>query len=172
MNALQLELFNDYVDMDIKSIPYYENPSNDNERLLTYQYRYLVLHDNTAYASMWTEGVEIAKKFIRKERGQKGFRLDHDEVMDKAIDAVEYVLRRFKRNSDYYIKDSFTSELYFGVIHALYHQTQSQMILDRAIKYMNDNHCGNLDEALEAVKQMRQKKKLMRETGQGVLFET
>lgn len=51
----------------VAPIPHFENPSNDNERLLEYQYQYKVNGKREALAALYILGCEVCEKFISVE---------------------------------------------------------------------------------------------------------
>ena len=109
---------------------------SDNEKLMRLQDDYLN-GNQKAWGDLWALSFEITKKMIYKERAAKGFYLDDSDFEDKAIHAVEYVLRRYKnpKRKNYRITKSFTSALYYGVAHALYYRTKS----DRIVHFVDDD---------------------------------
>ena len=131
----------DYID----ELPFYAEPKNDSEILINLQYAYLAKNDRKAHRDLWLKSIEIAKKLIRNERKQKGFYLDDADFEDKAIEAVEYVLRRYSERKDNYcwsVRKNYVSALYNGVRHALYYQSKSEQLYTRLKKLegrKNDN---------------------------------
>ena len=129
----------------IDELPFYAEPKNDSEILINLQYAYLAKNDRKAHRDLWLKSIEIAKKLIRNERKQKGFYLDDADFEDKAIEAVEYVLRRYSERKDNYcwsVRKNFVSALYNGVRHALYYQSKSEQLYTRLKKLegrKNDN---------------------------------
>lgn len=102
--------------------------NNDNEKLLKLQEKFL-RGDSSAWSELWLLSLDVCKRIIIKEKEKKGFFLNEDDLADKSINAVEYVLRRYKKNykdgRKYQIKKNFISALYFGVIHSLYYYKES-----------------------------------------------
>ena len=129
----------------IEELPFYAEPKNDSEILINLQYAYLAKNDRKAHRDLWLKSIEIAKKLIRNERKQKGFYLDDADFEDKAIEAVEYVLRRYSERKDNYcwsVRKNYVSALYNGVRHALYYQSKSEQLYTRLKKLegrKNDN---------------------------------
>lgn len=129
----------------IDELPFYAEPKNDSEILINLQYAYLAKNDRKAHRDLWLKSIEIAKKLIRNERKQKGFYLDDADFEDKAIEAVEYVLRRYSERKDNYcwsVRKNYVSALYNGVRHALYYQSKSEQLYTRLKKQegrKNDN---------------------------------
>lgn len=129
----------------IEELPFYAEPKNDSEILINLQSAYLAKNDRKAHRDLWLKSIEIAKKLIRNERKQKGFYLDDADFEDKAIEAVEYVLRRYSERKDNYcwsVRKNYVSALYNGVRHALYYQSKSEQLYTRLKKLegrKNDN---------------------------------
>ena len=90
----------------------YISMETDNEKLLCLQDEYL-RGDKKPWGNLWVLSLEVLKKMISKERAAKGFHLDVSDFGDKAILAVEYVLRRYKKpnKKGYRITKSFASAL-------------------------------------------------------------
>ena len=133
----QLELW-DCAVVTVADIPDFVCQKNDNQRLIHYQHDYLMDRTNKkAWNDLWMLSLEVAAKFIRKEQKLKGLTFDNATFEDYKICAVEYVLRRYDKWDDYFIKESFTSELYYGVKHALYYRSQSEIVFSGAMELMN-----------------------------------
>lgn len=115
---------------DLSSLPHYDRPENDNQRLLNLQRRYLLSGDQRAWAEMWTRCLDIAGKLITIEKKEKGLHYTRDELYDKKMDAVSYVLRRYSKKRDdghiWHVKKSFMNALRGGVLHALYYEAQDK----------------------------------------------
>jgi len=125
--------YQDFID----ELPFFAEPKNDSQILINLQYAYLAKNDKKALGELWLKSIEIAKKLIRNERKQKGFYLDNADFDDKAIEAVEYVLRRYAKRKDNYcwsVRNNFVSALYNGVRHALYYQSKSEQLYSRIKK--------------------------------------
>lgn len=144
---------------DLSVLPHFYAPKDDNELLLNYQYEMIMHHSKAAEEKLWVKSISLAGAFIRKEMGNKGFFLSREEIEDKKLDAVEYVLRRFKGKKQYYIKESFTSAIYFGVEHALYYRNKGESLIDEIIEKMNRNKSLTFEDCLENIKEKRHAKK-------------
>ncbi|WP_294429888.1 hypothetical protein [uncultured Treponema sp.] len=121
----------------IDELPFYAEPKNDSEILINLQYAYLARKDRKAQAALWQKSIVIAKKFIQKERKEKGFFLDDSDLEDKAIEAVEYIMRRYARREDNFcwsVRKNYVSAIYNGVRHALYYQSKSEQLYTRLKK--------------------------------------
>lgn len=129
----------------------YKNPKNDNEKLCNLQAEYLRTQSKKAESELWINCLQIARKLINKEQKEKHFQMDSDTKEDKALEAVEYVIRRYfkhylkQRNigrmiTQYWsIQTSFLNALYGGVKHALYYDGgQKQTIKIEYVGTMTD----------------------------------
>lgn len=92
--------------------------------------------DSAAWSELWVLSLEVCKRIITHERQRKGFFLNDDEFEDKAVNAVEYVLRRYRKTykdgKTYRVKKNFVSALYMGVVHSLYYRKTQ----DRAFEHV------------------------------------
>lgn len=115
---------------DLASLPFFTSPKNDNEILLNLQRRYLLFNDRRAWGEMWTRCLSIAGKLITIERKAKGLHFSAEELYDRRMDAVTYVLRRYSKKMKgghvYHIRKSFLNALRGGVLHALYYEAQDK----------------------------------------------
>ena len=121
----------------VEELPFFAEPKTDSEILINLQYAYLVRKDRKAQAALWLKAIEIAKKFIRKERKANGFYLDDDDFYEKAVEAVEYIMRRYAKRKDNYcwsVRKNYVSAIYNGVRHALYYQSKSEQLYTRLKK--------------------------------------
>ena len=108
------------------NLPYYDKPQNDSERLLNYQYE-LLKNNNDA---VWDEMLELAFKvclnlvwaYMKKNKT----RLDPVEQREKADIAMNYVLRRYKKNVGWYVTKNYIRALKDGVKHAMDYTTTIQ----------------------------------------------
>lgn len=115
---------------NLDDLPYFENPKNDNERLLNLQYEYRK-GEEKALTQIYTISINVCKKFIAaKAKGNRHIRqLSSEQKEEKAIDATNYVIMRFIKKKNWYIKTSFTAYLYLRVLHELYHQRKVDKIV-------------------------------------------
>lgn len=114
----------------IDSLPFFPEPRNDNEILLNLQRRLLADNDKSAWGELWERCMAIAGKLITIERKAKGLHFSDDELEDLKIDAVMYVLRRYRKTYSggavWHVKKSFMNALRGGVLHALYYEAQDK----------------------------------------------
>lgn len=129
----------------IDELPFYAEPKNDSETLINLQYTYLAKKDKNAQAALWQKSIVIAKKFIQKERKEKGFFLDDSDFEEKAVEAVEYIMRRYARRKDNYcwsVRKNYVSAIYNGVRHALYYQSKTEQLYTRLKKLEGKKNDG------------------------------
>lgn len=115
----------------LRELPFFAEPKNDSEILINLQYLYLTKQDRIAQRDLWLKSLTIAKRLIKKEQKEKGFFLDESDFDEKAIEAVEYILRRYKKHKDnahWVVRENFVSAIYNGVRHALYYQSKSEQL--------------------------------------------
>lgn len=111
-------------------LPYFENPKNDNERLLNFQHDYIKNKDQKAWGELLTLSFIVAARIVRKEVYENKLPYDEVDQDEKTSIAVEYVLRRYKKNIGWYVSKSYISALKKGVIHAIYYQTKKDAETD------------------------------------------
>ena len=102
-------------------LPYYDTPTNDNQRLLNLQLKYKV--NGGAYlGEMYKLLYEIAYKNINKlsEQSQKIKNMDAAERMEKAHNAAAYIVEQYLKRPDFVIKNSMTGYLFKRVQFELY----------------------------------------------------
>lgn len=102
----------------------FPDPKNDNEKLLNYQYEWLVHKDAKAWEGLWILSRQIARRMILTLAKKKGFVMDPLTLEDKADDAIIYILRRYQRG--WYVRKAYHKAIKEGVIHAIWHRTKAQ----------------------------------------------
>ena len=102
-------------------LPYYDTPTNDNQRLLNLQLKYK-LNGGAYLSDMYKLLFEIAYKNINKlsEQSQKKKNMDAAERMEKAHNAATYIVEQYLKRPDFAIKNSMTGYLYKRVQFELY----------------------------------------------------
>lgn len=102
-------------------LPYYDTPTNDNQRLLNLQLKYKV-NGGKYLGEMYKLLYVIAYKNINKlsEQSQKIKNMDAAERMEKAHNAATYVVEQYLKRPDFAIKNSMTGYLYKRVQFELY----------------------------------------------------
>lgn len=118
--------------VDLSGVPHIEEPKNDNEWLLEYQYRYKVLGDDKALGCFYNLGYEICKKMINQEtHAKKQFKRMSVVIREeKASDAVMYVITSLLKKPSWYIHDSVTAYLYLRVQHELKYKRKVDSLVD------------------------------------------
>lgn len=123
MKQLTFPFMNEEQKSAVDDLVYYDNPKDINQALLNLQYRYLHGEKN-ALAELWQLSQVCCEAIIERMKKEKNFYLTAEEKRDKALDATEYVLRRYSTTPGYVIKKSFVSQLRGGVMHALWYGTR------------------------------------------------
>ena len=102
-------------------LPYYDTPTNDNQRLLNLQLKYKV-NGGKYLSEMYKLLYEIAYKNINKlsEQSQKIKNMDAAERMEKAHNAATYIVEQYLKRPDFAIKNSMTGYLFKRVQYELY----------------------------------------------------
>lgn len=129
----------------VEELPFFAEPKTDSEILINLQYAYLARKDRKAQTALWLKAIVIAKKFIRRERKEKGFFLDDSDFEEKAVEAVEYIMRRYARRKDNYcwsVRKNYVSAIYNGVRHALYYQNKAEQLYTRLKKLEGKKNDG------------------------------
>lgn len=113
-----------------RELHFITEPKDINEHLLNLQYQYLVHGNKAAWTKLWVLAQKCAESMLVAEQKKKGFPLSYDDKQDKALGAVEYVLRRYSTRNGWFVKKSFVSQIKGGVMHALYYRTKGDAIVD------------------------------------------
>ena len=102
-------------------LPYYDTPTNDNQRLLNLQLKYK-LNGGAYLGDMYKLLFEIAYKNINKlsKQSQKIKNMDAAERMEKAHNAASYIVEQYLKRPDFVIKNSMTGYLFKRVQFELY----------------------------------------------------
>lgn len=111
--------------------PRFDQPKNDNERLLNCQWEYLEKGDQKALDEMYSLGYTIALKYIgtAAKKNKKVARLSDDDKAEKAHNAISYIIVRYLRRRDFCITDSFTAYLYLRIQHELFYRRKVDKIV-------------------------------------------
>ncbi|MBR4005848.1 MAG: hypothetical protein IKI90_08380 [Treponema sp.] len=115
----------------VPPLPHFDTPKCDNERLLNYQWEYRENGDQNALNSMYALGYKIALKYIKtKERKNRHIaELCRSDKEEKAHNAITYIISRYLKVTDFSIRESFTSYLYYRVLHELYYRRKVDEIV-------------------------------------------
>ena len=111
---------------DYSYLPRFPNPKNENQKLLEAQAKWVIDRDEKSWEYIWLRAMTIAKKIIRKKYAD---RLRGD-LEDRAISAVEYVLRRYTKRPGWCVKKNFSAAIYNGCQHAMDYCTKADRIVD------------------------------------------
>ncbi|MBQ3801216.1 MAG: hypothetical protein II837_13070 [Treponema sp.] len=130
-------------------LPRFDNPSTDNERLLTYQARWLEDGDEGARASLWELALVVADRCARGEFWKRHVRPRDGDTEDCAMEAVLYVMGRYaspatmarakggkpRRFRDVYgwnycVMKDYVSVLAHGVRHAMDYRTKADCLVE------------------------------------------
>ena len=114
------------------ALPHYDQPQNDNERLLNYQWAYKENGDNSALNAMYALGYTIAMKYIsaKAKKNRHIAELCRSSKEEKAHNAITYIIARYLRDKDFVIIRSFTGYLYLRIQHELYYYRKVDKIVD------------------------------------------
>lgn len=113
---------------------HYENPKNDNEKLMNYQYQFLKFDDKKAWGDLLILAFQVTERLVYSWCKKNKIFMDKEAVADKTSIAVEYVLRRYKSQSliGYCVQKNYIHALRLGVKHAMKYTTK--------IQYNTDNY--------------------------------
>lgn len=112
-----------------KTLPFYANPSCDNEFLFNCQYEYYN-QDKAQLDQMFFRLLKIAEKLVAKECGVHKLKVTKQAKKEFALDATVLVIEQYEKNN-LIIKESFIAYLRLQVLKVLFGQTEA----DRLEKY-------------------------------------
>ena len=135
MKSVQLEF--DFVELPKEAekpkpaLPHYDQPQNDNERLLNYQWAYKENGDNSALNAMYALGYTIAMKYIsaKAKKNRHIAELCRSDKEEKAHNAITYIIARYLRDKDFVVIRSFTGYIYLRIQHELYYYRKVDKIV-------------------------------------------
>lgn len=107
-----------------EELPHFDSPRDDNQRLLNYQYDWLVHRNPEAWENLWLLSCAVARRMIMAMARKKGFHLSPGHLQDKVENAVIYILRRY--DYGWYVKKAFLKAIKEAVVHALWYRTKAQ----------------------------------------------
>lgn len=119
-------------------LKFFDNPKDDNERLLNYQFLFLKNGDKNAWAKLFILSTEVAKRITTKAVRDKRLPVDPIDMPEKVSIAVEYVLSRYAKKKGWYVKSNYLSAIKSGVIHALYYCTTIERLTDYGLEDRQD----------------------------------
>lgn len=128
MEQREFEFMNDYkfVPTNLKT---YKNPKNDNELLFNLQKEYYN-GSNNAYKKMWEITYKVARRLIFSYFKKRKIKKSMSDIYDISMDAIEYLLRRFKKNKGYVVTKNWITTINFACIHAIKYTTKAESIVD------------------------------------------
>ena len=135
MKPVQLEFDFDELPKEAEkpkpALPHYDQPQNDNERLLNYQWAYKENGDNSALNAMYALGYTIAMKYIsaKAKKNRHIAELCRSDREEKAHNAITYIIARYLRDKDFVIIRSFTGYIYLRIQHELYYYRKVDKIV-------------------------------------------
>ena len=130
---VQLEFkFEDKAEKQKPALPHYDQPQNDNEKLLNWQYEYRIKGDENALNKMYRLGEIIALRYINTvaKKNKAVAKLAQSDKEEKAHNAITYIIARYLRVKDFAITESFTGYLFLRIKHELFYQRKVDKIVD------------------------------------------
>ena len=115
----------------LPTLPYFEKPATENERLLNLQYEYRHGSD-LALQKLYKIGTKICLRFINaigKKNKHVRF-LSPSEKYDKAQNASAYILEQYLKSEYFYIAKNYPGYLYLRVLFELYYRREVDKIVD------------------------------------------
>lgn len=102
---------------------HYENPRNDNERLMNFQYEWLVNKNENARAQMFNLAFVVTRRILWREKKRRRLYLGKDAEDELVSAAFFYVFRRLEKGNVCIAKKNWIVTLSHGVQHALGYRT-------------------------------------------------
>lgn len=114
--TLPFDFTNEEEQVTWENLPHYENPANDNERLLELQYQFRVNGNRKALDEMYRLGYEISYKYINTmveaDKHLKSVLNCAEKREEKAHQAVCYMIQSYLMKPRWAIMESWTGYLY------------------------------------------------------------
>ena len=123
MTVVQLWLpFNELEKKPAEDLPHFENPKNDNERLLEFQYRYKTTGDKGELGNIYSLSKQIAYKFINKISCMNPAvkMLSAEAREEKAVNCAEYMIEQHLTRPDFAVTKNYPGYVYLRVLWELY----------------------------------------------------
>lgn len=123
-----MQLWFDFGEAEVKEnkkkedLPYWAAPKTDNQKLLTWQYEFVEKGDKRAIEKIYKLGLEICMKFINKFAQKNMFikALSYEDKLEKAHNAISYVVVRYNMHPEWAIKKNYPGYLYLRVLYELF----------------------------------------------------
>lgn len=125
------------------NLPRFDAPQNDNEKLLNYQYDFLVNGSQEAWGNLWKLTETIAGRMLAHSCKLRNVHFSHEEWEDKRAEAVMYLLRRYRTRPGYRIEANFPLHIWYAVKHVLDYKRKC----DRLVNYVSG---AELDAIIES----------------------
>lgn len=108
------------------TLPYFDNPQNDNERMFNLQYRFLKNNDKRAREELFKLGYDVLFRLLWAEMKKKNLSyLDKEQQSDIVANAFIYIFRRYESGKGYAVEKNFICVLRDGIRHALQYKTMA-----------------------------------------------
>lgn len=141
---------------EIDSLPFFEKPENDSQRLMNLQYEYY--HGRTEKLDeMFLLLLEIARKIISKETKEKKLIFSAEHKEELAVDSASLVIEQILKNK-LKIKSSWIAYLYLQVKKTMYSRTKAERLEDYCIKNNIDFFTLSEDKKRSVKKNMEDQK--------------
>lgn len=111
-------------------LPHFEAPQNDNERLLNYQYDFLVNGSQEAWRNLWELASATAGRMLAHSCKQRNIHFSKEQWEDKRAEAVMYLLRRYRTRPGYRIEADFPLHIWYAVKHVLDYKRKCDGLVD------------------------------------------
>ena len=112
------------------NLPHFDAPENDNERLLNYQYDFIVNGSQKAWGNLWKLTEATAGRMLANVCKLRNIHFSREEWEDKRAEAVMYLLRRYKTRPGYRIEADFPLHIWYAVKHVLDYKRKCDGLVD------------------------------------------
>lgn len=112
------------------NLPHFDDPQNDNERLLNYQYDFLVNGSQEAWRNLWELTSATAGRMLAHGCKQRNIHFSKEQWEDKRAEAVMYLLRRYRTRPGYRIEADFPLHIWYAVKHVLDYKRKCDGLVD------------------------------------------
>lgn len=116
-----------------KNLQFFSCPANDNETLFNAQFHFFNAENErekqSAWNELWCVSLQVCTRMIKKIAKEKKLFYSKSDLYDKAINACEYILRRYKTREKWFVKNNFINVLKHGVLHSMFYHTKSDDLI-------------------------------------------